>query len=290
MISLKTPYIPIDFIKVELRGINRKELESNTNLDFKSIINRATGEISEFKTAYYKNLKIIIFKSGRIWLSGSLHVCFNEGKHNYNNYGLNEFKTVLNELENALNLKPYNMFILNLEWGFNIELKTNISFILDRLLQHKSINKTVGLDCKIEGKYIQFKHSNYILKIYDKGTQFKLNKNLVRIEIKQMNWSCYRKKGIVTLRDFIEADKSLFLNEPVNQWQSVILYDINHNITKDFIEYSTLIYWNDLRNKGSRRKFKYHFDKLKELNNSKGYGNQDLIADLIKSKCNELQL
>jgi len=86
-------------------------------------------------------------------------------------------------------IEPHNLYLLHLESGFNLKPLTTAKYITDRCIQHLTVNKTVGIDCKIEGHYIQFKHSNYILKIYDKGKHFNLDKEIIRIEMKQTNWS-----------------------------------------------------------------------------------------------------
>ena len=85
-------------------------------------------------------------------------------------------------------IEPHNLYLLHLESGFNLKPLTTAKYITDRCIQHLTVNKTVGIDCKIEGHYIQFKHSNYILKIYDKGKHFNLDKEIIRIEMKQTNW------------------------------------------------------------------------------------------------------
>jgi len=283
-------YIPIDFIKAEVVGMETNIFYNNNLLEFHGTYNRNTGEVSEHSEAWYKNFKIKIFKSGRIWISGSLHVYYNNGKHNYNDFGYSEFQEALKTLKNELNIEPINLRILNLEWGFNIQPPTTTNYILDRLVQHLSVNRTVGLDCKIEGKYVQFKHSYYILKLYNKGMHYNLNKELFRLEIKQLNWSRYRAKGISTLQDFIECDKSLFMNELISQWENVILYDIDNSLTSKHIEYQTVTYWDNKRKRNSRRNVKYHIDKLNKLNNRIGFKTKNRIIELLTKKGNELQV
>lgn len=281
--------MPIDFIKAEIIDISQSIISDNPLLTFICKVNMRTGEISEHKEAYYKNFKIQIFKSGRIWLSGSIHTFYNDGKHNYNDLNQSCFKRALKQLKSDLRLEPKNLKILNLEWGFNLSPPTNTNYILDRTMQHLSSNKTVGIDCKSEGKYTQFKHSSYILKLYNKGLQYKLDAEVLRIEIKQTNWSKYRAKGIYSLDDFIKCDKKLFFNELINQWSNVIFYDIDNSITKKHIEYQTTVFWDEKKKNNSRKSKKYHFDKLKKLNKSIGFDNQSKIIELLKSKSDELQ-
>jgi len=282
-------YIPIDFIKAEVIGLSPDLFESNPLLsDPVSIFN---GELLT-KTIYsYKNLKIKIFEgSNRIEFLGSLHTFYNNGKHNHNQFTYCAFRVALGRLNRDLGIEPHNLYLLHLEWGFNLKPLTTAKYITDRCIQHLTVNKTVGIDCKIEGHYIQFKHSNYILKIYDKGKHFNLDKEVIRIEMKQTNWSEFRLSGIRTLADFIGTDKQPFLDLLIKQWERVILYDINEDLSNDYVQYQTCTFWDTRRKKYSNKNFKYHLDKLKSLNEEIGFNSQQYLINQIIKKGNELQL
>ena len=62
-------------------------------------------------------------------------MCFNSGKHNYNDFGAKEFESVLNTLKTDLNIIPSNMYLLNLEWGFNIEIKIKKCHVFNKKLR-----------------------------------------------------------------------------------------------------------------------------------------------------------
>ena len=282
-------YVPIDFIKTKVIGLTPNHFRNNPLLiNPKSVFD---GEILT-KTIYsYKNLSIKIFENNnRIEFSGSLHTYYNDGKHNYNDFDSRAFTIALHSLYSDLGIKPENLYIIHLEWGYNIKPPIKTNYILDRLIQHKSVNKTVGIDCKIEGKYTQFKHSTKILKIYNKGMHFKVGYEVLRVEIKQINWSEFRLKGIITLQDFIIADKTQFVDELLHQWERTILYDIRDNLEPKILQYQTSMFWDELRENKSNKTFKYHFDKLKALNESIGLNTKNKTTDLIIKKSNELQL
>ncbi|WP_053969746.1 hypothetical protein [Mangrovimonas sp. ST2L15] len=286
---INSGYVPIDFIKAKVVGMKPEDFENNPNLgEPKSIYD---GELLT-KTIYkYKNLIIKIFQNGkRIEFSGSLHVFYNDGKHNYNDFTLRQFKASLALLKSCLGISPENLYLLHLEWGYNLIPPRRTNDILDSLIQHVSVNKTVGIDCKIEGKYIQFKHSNMILKVYNKGKQFKLDTELIRIEIKQTNWSRYRAMGLKTLKDFILFDKSIFFNELLVQWDKIIMFDLDINKAGEDLKYNGSRYWDELRRSKSRKGFKYHFDKLKRLNLKNGFDTVNKIKNELIKKGNELQL
>ena len=282
-------YVPIDFIKAKIIGLSPQHFSNNPRLSPpKSIYD---GELLT-KTIYkYENLTIKIFENNdRIEFSGSLHTFYNDGRHNYNDFSSTSFNNALRRLNLELGIKPENLYLIHVEWGYNISPPTETNYILDRLIQHNSVNKTVGLDCKVEGKFIQFKHSTNFLKTYNKGQHFKLEKEVLRIELKQINWSKYRQQGIKTLSDFINANKIQFIAELLHQWNRVIFYDINSKQTQKYIHYQTSTYWDDLRKNRSNKNFKYHFDKLKRLNQTLGFDTQNQITVLLIKKGNELQL
>ena len=282
-------YVPIDFIKAQIVGMSIEDFTQNPLLeDPLSIYN---GELLS-KTIYsYKNLKIRIFENNkRIEFSGSLHTFYNNGKHNHNAFSQSMFNMALSRLFDCLGIHPINLYLIHLEWGYNIDPMMQSNYILDRLIQHKSVNKTVGIDRESDGKYIEFKHSTMRLKIYNKGLHFKLKKEILRIEIKQTNWSKYRRQGIVTLDDFVQCDKTPFLNELLKQWSRIILYDIDNSEPHQHFKYQTNIFWDETRKNRSNKNFKYHFDKLKRLNRTIGNNTQNKILEILVRKGNELQL
>ena len=289
MVHSGVKYVPIDFIKAQV--LNKKKHHFLSN-DLFGNVNHIYKNGALSKTILtYKNLKITIYENNhRIELSGSLHTFYNNGKHNHNDFGYLAFLKALEWLKQDLDLEPSDLYLIQLEWGYNLKLPLNVGEFLDRCIQHRSVNKTVGIDCPKDGKYIQFKHSNYILKVYDKGTQFKLPEEVLRVEIKRTNWSEYRNLGITTFQDFIDYDKSIFLNELITQWERILFFDLEVCEENKFLKYSNQSFWTELRRTKSNKNFKYHFDKLKELNKNIGLNRRlDIVAEIIK-KGNELQL
>ena len=100
----------IDFIKYELKNTNVYALEVNTYLEFHQKQNTKTGEIGAYKNAYYKGLEFKIYETTlanpnkRITVEGSLHKYWNNGAHNFNDFGINQINEVLNELKKKFNI------------------------------------------------------------------------------------------------------------------------------------------------------------------------------------------
>lgn len=282
-------YIPIDFLKAEVIGLNIDVFKQNPCL--KPICSKHDDDVLLWTKYKYLNIRIKIYENGnRIEFAGSLHTLYNKGQHNHNDFTIEAFKIALKLLYEKLLIKPENLRIMQLEWGYNLVIYFAIKNLLDGAIQHKGINKTVKMDDPKEGEYLQFKHQNYTLKLYNKALHFKLeNKQIFRFEIKQTNWSKYRSSGIKTLLDFINCDKSIFFDELVKQFEQIILFDIKPEYTK-YDKYSKKLFWEQLRQSKSNKTFKYHRDKLKSLNRKFGLNYQNTIIKLLIKKGNELQL
>jgi hypothetical protein len=280
-------FIPIDFLKCQLIDVDINRLLSNPKLHFIMKVCNTTGVIKRHTASYY-NIKIEVCPSGYAIIKGSLHALYNNGKHNHNDFDVSKFESVLNQLKIDLGILPENLNILQMEWGFNFTPPVETNEILNHLHQHKKVMPTNKIDCNTDGKYLQFKHSTYILKLYNKALHYGLNTNLMRAEIKQTNWSGYRKKGIVTLHDFIKVDKTMFLYELLNQWQKVVYCSPHLNANKNFSKYDNANFWRVLRADKSNTTFSKHFHRLQKLNQHNGVNIQYQISEIIKAKAIEL--
>lgn len=289
MIEGPLKYIPVDFIKAEITGLSKEMFYRNPRIGIPKT--QFLGDVLHYTLYKYQNLSIKIFEnSDRIIFAGSLHTFFNNGIHNYNDFDYSSFGLALERLKEELGIEPKNLRILQLEWGFNISPPKPSNYILDRLVHHRTVPPTKGKDSLDDGHYLQFVHSDYRLKVYDKAKHFELKGELLRIEMKQTNWKKYREKGIFTFSDFIECEKDVFYKELISQWERIAFYDIDHNITRNYLHYALISYWKELRLNRSNRNFKYHFDKLDVLNVEKGHNCKTLISKSIINMGNKFQL
>ena len=100
----------IDFIKIYVQNINADIIENNVLLDFLQLINTKTGEIDSYKSAYYRGLEFKIYeptevtKFRRLTIEGSLHKYWNNGAHNFNDFGIVEVENVVKDLETKFNI------------------------------------------------------------------------------------------------------------------------------------------------------------------------------------------
>jgi len=277
-------HLPIDYIKAELINYDITFLLSHPYLNFSRKVNEDTGEIiiHESKDGYtkqnpriaeYKNLTFTIYDNGKIYVHGSIHKYSNEGLHNYNDFIYLRFVRALNRLKNDFNLHPSNFRIQTLEFGLNITPPHNTDELLRSCFAHKRANVIDSIP-NADGKYKQVKHDKYIFKLYNKSRQysngsyrgkFKIPCDIMRIEIKQTNWSEFRKLGIDTLQDFIDADKTYFVNRLIGCWEELIFFNplnLGNGVNS---KYSNPLFWDSINQKSKNTYFK-HSKKLKEMN------------------------
>jgi hypothetical protein len=101
-----------------------------------------------------------------------VHKYYNNGETNATDYKINDFITTTQLLDNNLSVKPENATLRGFEFGVNIELPFDISYIYEAVKAYKKhifgINEIRGRRNGIRADFQQYK-----IKIYDKGQQEK---------------------------------------------------------------------------------------------------------------------
>lgn len=278
-------YIPIDFIKCKIINFPKEELLNNPLLDFISHVNLETGELKPKREAYYKNLKFTVEESGFIEISGSIHKYFNDGMHNHNDFTYLNYKSALKRIYEDFKIEPKNMWIQNIEYGVNITPPLSCNQILNNCFLHKKLPISMPQNSKF-AHYIQAEHkSNYILKIYDKAKQYRPKYNelkgveILRIEVKQIRLSKYRKMGIETLEDFNKFDKAIFVNDLLNKWEEVIFFNPLSNNSKFSNPFSNANYWENLLYKNP----KTYYNKIKNLKKQNSNNCLDIQIEIMNT-------
>ena len=304
----KTPgYVPLDYIKGQIidhysSGIIYKLMD---HLNFGEDINPDTGEVIEkygkngwkkapYRRASFKNLDFIYYyESKRLCFSGSLHVFYNaingDGEHNNNDFGIDQFYSVLSTFESLWGIKPYNIHISQLEWGYNIKHPYSSDSIIQGCIMHKNV-PFKDTFTKTDGTYYVSSKCHYQIKIYNKALQHKINsKQILRIERKQTNYSIYcRKYGIgQSLQDLIDSNFIGLMDNLIENWNEIVFFDhtitsTNNRITK----YNNPVFW---VNYSKTRKTKANEIKRMRSNNRKyGRNVQSKILELMIKKQKEL--
>ncbi len=301
----------IDFIKSLNIGININELLNNNHLDFKTYVSEKTGEINENRfTAEYNNLTFQIVNNQYIFFYGSIHKYFNNGIHNYNDFNLYDLFRTIRELNEKFKINPFLIPLNNIEFAVNINTSfVPKMFIKQNIISHKGIPASIKT-FKGKGYLKKFEHSQYYIKIYDKGLQFNRPDNIFRFEIKVVKMEYLHKIGINYLADLLNIEKLQNLGKKLISVFNELLI-IDKIDTKIFTAKEKLIYQNGInpmfwerlkpnskeyengnintQYKKDRKKYYSELNKFQSL--IKKYDlnqSQKKVSELIEKKWNEL--
>jgi hypothetical protein len=307
-------YILIDFLKVELINSDTAYFEQHPLLLFELKNVTENGELipvikngktekdnkgniiykSVLKQAFYKGLEFKIYDATektaykRLTIEGSLHKYWNNGAHNFNDFGINEIAEVRQDLKSKFNIDFKNCILKQLEIGINILPPIPTKKILRYCLLHKT-NQLKSIYTKDEGNYIQTKNQRHLIKLYDKRAHyekkgFEINNEIFRVEKKYSKMVELNRKGIYNLSDLIQYDISNFKDELLKLWCNVLFYDKEPlENTKYKNTYSNINYWLELLD-NQYENFKYHKKNLNRIINKNPNNIKKQIAELISEK------
>lgn len=172
---------------------------NNPRLSFPGRYDLNSGELSTGlkSSAFYKGLQFTAHMLGDKWhrvaVKGSYHKFSNNGRHNYNDFTKLRLAQVIDQLRIELGFNPRKEILNGIEFGVNVTLDFPVKLVLDSLLTYKGIS----FERPIENpNYYQCRTKEFILKLYDKGAQYKLKEHVMRFEIKVVSMDFLRKKGI----------------------------------------------------------------------------------------------
>jgi len=303
MKNLYKNYVPIDYMKAEIKMTNLKRILTNNNLNFAEAVNTETGEILQrfakdgslkqpCRVAKYENLIFSYYpKSKRMWLSGSLHTFKNNGAHNYDDFHYIDLMTVIDRMKLLFGILPENLHITQIEWGVNIIPPTQAPS--DVIIEHCLFHRRRRVEYILDGsnqKYLQFRHDkNYLIKVYNKRLQFQLKNELLRLEHKQLDYAKYCKKWGIgqTLKDLIDSDFIGFRETLLNDWDTIVFYD--PFLDSKHCRYRDVLYWVYLTKlKSSSNQIYKNKKRLDLLGRTVGGNIKVTVRDLIEQKINNL--
>lgn len=211
-----------DGIKILNALTDIEALKQNPLLYWQLHVPERTGAI-ESQTAEYAKLKFTI-KSNFVNVEGSLHKYANEGAHNYNNFGANQVAVTIAKLREQFGISE-NSLLNNVEFGVNVSTPFPPKKFLERLICHKGKPFIKAVDDGVD--YYQCECEHFILKIYDKGTQYRQTENLLRFEVKATKMQFLEKNhvSIRTLRDLTDTSNYERLGVILRGYFDEILFD-----------------------------------------------------------------
>lgn len=254
---------------------------NNEVVELQSYFNYATGELKEYpKKGKDLNLEINICEKSTS-IKGSLHKYHNEkakkGSQNFDDFYFSQIEKQIWGL-----IKKYQIenstSITNLEFGFNLAVEKKPQIILDSNILMNNL-KAPNKNLKFSGKgdLKEFQMTDYSIKIYNKSKQFKLDTNILRVELKITQKRFLQKLGIFKLEDLLNKDTFFRLFETLrDKIEGLIIVDefqdkIMLETDKDKLnKYSNPNYWISMTSTKSPKqiiRLKKDFEVLLEKHN-----------------------
>lgn len=292
----------IDNIKFYINQKDKFEhsLEKCQKIPMNAKYNVYTSEALNYpKSGKLHNLDIRLTQE-RASVLGSLHKFNNlwiyNDNHNYNDFNACEIDCVNDFICDSLNIDPRETKITNLEFGFNILVDEDIKGILDRTIMYNFENHTRKETFRGHGYFKEFSKTDYSIKIYNKSKQYKVQHNILRIELKITRARLLNKLGIYCLADLNKTSYKSLFKAFLERFDKLLIVDtlrmINekHKSDKDLlIDGINPHFWVDLKNRGTRNVNAHQKAKFKKLlNDNYSLITHNKIKNSLIAKFNEL--
>jgi hypothetical protein len=214
----------IDNVKMSVIDRHRLEnhVKNNNLMELEGKYNIDTGEAKSYpQKGNDLNLDFNITLHSAI-ISGSLHKYKNllsgNRNQNHDDFYFCEIQEVILGLIEKYNIEK-GTSLTNLEFGFNLAVSKDPKIIIDNNLlmnNYKAHNK--HLKFSGTGDYKEFQLTDYRIKVYNKSKQYKLNTNILRVEIKIIKKRLLQQMGIYCLEDLLDREPieqlfQLFMNK-----------------------------------------------------------------------------
>ncbi len=293
-------------------GIKSKHIElgNQTLLDWNLSVRERGGEIHSTKTAEYRGLKFTA-KCSKLFVRGSLHKYFNSGLHNYNDFHYNDLVNVVSDLTEKFSIDPANVLLENVEFGVNVRLPFPVERVLSSIILHKgepffrfsNVGSGGGVECK---------HAQFYIKVYDKGAQYTVGANLLRVEIRVIKMAYFHGKNIKldTLSDLLELNTLKELREAlINTVKEILFTDLSLSLDSSpekerliLANGSNSNYWTNLKpNSGDfprgnsdpnyetrRKKYYRELERFEKLLEKRQSNLKETVTRLVRDKFTDL--
>lgn len=236
-----------DGLLIQYLRVLIEELLANPHLTFEGKFDNGTGEVllSKPMSAKVRGVSITLIPPVGIEVGrhlnycefkGSLHKYRNAGQHNADDFTAADLLAVLDDLVLRFGIDPFRSRLNSVEFGVNIELPFPVDYLITRLISYKGVPFILDIET---GIYYQAKTEQYIVKVYDKGSQYRndvpgLPANLLRVEVKVREMRYLTDKGIRlnTLADLLTVEYYPVLGAILSETFGTILFD-EPTVTRD---------------------------------------------------------
>ncbi|SEF60954.1 hypothetical protein [Flavobacterium urumqiense] len=214
----------IDFIRVHYQDKSRIEPFVMKQENFERVITSLeyhTGEVLYPYKANLGNMEIVINENGG-YVKNSIpklnNLLLTGQEHNYNDFSYSELCSSIDYLsDNIIDVNETKL--TQLEFGFNINVpKSAEKIIEDSVLMHKLKRHTALRKFKGKGCLLEFEHTNFMIKIYDKAKQYRREENTLRFEIKFLSTKEFNPLGVYNINDLKNKDNLSMLFKYLMMW------------------------------------------------------------------------
>lgn len=290
----------IDFIKLN-KYLTRKEVDQLINrIDFYGSFNNSTAELVSISSngkrvrpylfGWEKNMKIKLYPSGWLELSGSLHKLFNDGKHNYNQFSKINLIETVNDLQSVLGIDLWEFKVSGIEFGANIKPPLDTKRIINNALMYKGRAFETKFHSD-EGNYKQVGMTEYKVKLYDKRLHYEsqgydIGEEVLRFELKYNTMRRINRYNIHQLKDLKE--KIPYLIEPLlNAWDDILLFDPTIEQEEMELKYNNVNFWLSVVER-NRRSYLYELKKLRNYTKAYSLDIQAEVRKIMEDTLNDL--
>lgn len=215
-------------------------------LDFKAEFSEKTGEIFGKKAAIYHYCKILIYDSGLVLFTGSIHKMFNSihgikspnykkystpknhdgfketyKGYNGNQFNINNILEVKQHLTELFSCDANELEFQNIEFGINTRPNFNPDIFIKGLMYQKG----KMFEFRFNNSFAQVVHQRYFLKIYNKSKQYGISKDTLRVELKIIKSEYLKEIGVKTFDDINEVTLEKAVGLLLRRFEEVAYYD-----------------------------------------------------------------
>lgn len=287
----------VDWLKMICRDwyIIQKFITSEL-VDFKNRISVSTGEIDGgYLEGEKSGFRFKIKSHNYMEITGSIHK-YHEAGINDTDFTMSMLYVAIKKFENEFEIPANTLKIVNMEFGVNIPTIVSPQEIMNDLICYKNNLPSKDERKSNNGRLIVYRMTDYEVKVYDKGRQYALSNNLLRIEFKAKKSRVLAELGIETLDDLLNKSSLIQLMELFMHLYQGFAFD-DYTINKDELSLSDSKVYEKLSNpkewlkvKGKKKSTHRTREKrFRDIVNKYGQQRHFLtISELVENKFEEL--
>jgi len=285
----------IDYIKFAMPSKKYKDqFLDNEEYEFVSSVKKSTGEELGYYIGKYKSLKLEV-NSHSVTISGSIHKFYNEvmgqGYQNFDDFSYVKLEEAISIIQDELHVDLNDSRVQNLEFGVNIKIdRCPTNFLKENLILMKYKEPKIE-DFNYKGHFREFEFSQYYMKVYNKGAQYGIGDDVLRLEVKTKKSEIFN-DYIVAVTDLLDKSNLLKLKSLLMRrvgelliCDTIVPEEVVDNRDLDkFNHYWNPKYWMQLK-KENRRKANRGIKDFRSL--MQRYDYESLHQGIIRSVSNK---